>query len=142
MVCKRYPALYSLEERHGVELVNAYKTKDSARLFTNYIAQHQRNGFMATLCKAHFFSCLMDGSMDAGNVEDEILSFCIVSKMIKAKKCFFSVQVPKKADADGLIDCLGSVLQELEYLMCSTRAVFWKQLLNQFLLVEVLMVSL
>ena len=72
MAFKKYPALYRLEERHGVELGNAYKTKDSARLFTNYIAQHQKNSYMAILCKAHFFSFLMDRSTDAGNVEDEI----------------------------------------------------------------------
>ena len=33
MAFKKYPALYSLEERHGVELGNAYKNKDSARLY-------------------------------------------------------------------------------------------------------------
>ena len=118
MAFKKYPALYSLEERHGVELGNAYKTKDSARLFTNYIAQHQRNSFMATLSKAHFFSFLMHGSTDAGNVEDEIfvLLHCLKddkSEEVRSYARFFSVQVPKKADADGLIYCLGSVLQEV-----------------------------
>ena len=108
MAFKKYPALYSLEERYGVELGNAYKTKDSARLFTNYIAQHQRNSFMATLSKAHFFSFLMDGSTDAGNVEDEIfvLLHCFKddkSEEVRSYARFFSVQVPKKADADGLI---------------------------------------
>ena len=45
------------------------------------------------------------------------LSSCIVSKMTKEETRsyarFISVQVPKKADADGLIDCLGSVSQEV-----------------------------
>jgi len=118
MAFKKYSALYSLEERHGVELGNAYKTKDSARVFTNYIAQHQRNSFMATFSKAHFFSFLMDGSTDAGNVEDEVfvLIHCFKddkSEVICSHARFFSVQVPKKADADGLIACLGSVLQEI-----------------------------
>ena len=71
MAFMKYPALYRLEERHGVELGNAFKTKDSARLFTNYIAQHQRNRFMAILSKAHFLSFLMDGSTYADNVENE-----------------------------------------------------------------------
>ena len=35
------------------------------------------------------------------------------SKEIRSYARFFSVQVPKKADADGLIYCLGSVLQEV-----------------------------
>ena len=118
MAFKKYPALYRLEERHGVELGNAYKTKDSARLFTTYIAQHQRNSFMAILSKAHFFNFLMDGSTDAGNVEDEIFVLLHCFKDDKSEEMqsyarLFSVQVPKKADADGLIDCLGSVLQEV-----------------------------
>ena len=72
MAFKKYLALYSLEERHGVELGNAYKTKDSVRIFTRYITQHQRSCFMATFNKANYFSFLMDGSTDAGNVEDEV----------------------------------------------------------------------
>ena len=86
MALKKYPALYSLEERHGVELGNAYKTKYSARLFTNYIAQYQRNSFMATLSKAHFFSFLMDGSTDAGNVENEIFVLLHCFKDDKSKE--------------------------------------------------------
>ena len=118
MAFKKYPALYRLEERQGVELGNAYKTKDSARLLTNYIAQYQRNSYMAILCKAYFFNFLMDGSTDAGNVEDEIfvLPHCFKddkSEEIRSYARFFSVQVPKKADADGLIDCVDSVLQEV-----------------------------
>ena len=142
MAFKKYPALYSLEERHGVELGNAYKTKDSARIFTHYIAQHQRSCFMATFNKASF---LMDGSTDAGNVKDEVfvLLHCFKddkNKEIRSYARFFSVQVPKKADADGLIDCLGSFLQEVGYPMYSTRSVFWKRPINQFLLEEELMV--
>ena len=73
---------------------------------------------MAIWSKAHFFSFLMDGSTDAGNVEDEIFVLLHCFKDDKSEEMqsyarFFSVQVPKKADADGLIDCLGSVLQEV-----------------------------
>ena len=83
MAFKKYPALYRLEERHGVKLGNSYKTKDSAKLFTNYIAQHQRNSFMAILSKAHFFSFLMDGSTD---VEDEIFVLLLCFKDDKSKE--------------------------------------------------------
>ena len=98
---KKYPALYRLKERHGVELGNAYKTKDSARLFTNYLAQHQRNSFKATLSKAHFFRFLMDGSMDAGNVEDEIFILLHCFKDDKSEATlsyaiFFQYKCPRK----------------------------------------------
>ena len=37
----KYPALHVLEERHGVDLCFSYKTKDSARKLTHYIAENQ-----------------------------------------------------------------------------------------------------
>ena len=39
---KKYPALYELEARHGVNLGFAYKSKDSAKTFVRYIARSQR----------------------------------------------------------------------------------------------------
>ena len=38
----KYPPLHALEERHGVDLGFSYKTKDSARKFTHYIAKSQQ----------------------------------------------------------------------------------------------------
>ena len=51
---------------------------------------------MAILCKVHFFSFLMDGSTDAGNVEDKIfvLLQCFKddkSEEIRSYARFFSV---------------------------------------------------
>ena len=42
----KYPAL---EARHGVDLGFAYKTKDSAKNFTHYIAESQRKQFIFSL---------------------------------------------------------------------------------------------
>ena len=52
----KYSALQELEAKHRVHLGYAYRTKDSARLF----------------------SFLMDGSTDKGNIEDEsiVLQYC------------------------------------------------------------------
>ena len=38
----KYPAPHELEVRHGVDLGQAYKTKDSAKAFNHYIAEGQR----------------------------------------------------------------------------------------------------
>ncbi len=76
---RKYPAIHELESRHGVDLGQSYATKDSAKLFTHYIAESQRTAFMESLSTAHFYSFLMDGTTDAGNIEDElivIISFC------------------------------------------------------------------
>ena len=61
----KYPALLELEERHGVDIGDAYKTKDSAAQFTKYITESQRQDFLDALSSAKFYSFLMDGSTDS-----------------------------------------------------------------------------
>lgn len=57
---QKYPALHELETRHGVDLGPAYKTKDSVKNFTHYIAEAQRHNFMEALSSAYFCCFLMD----------------------------------------------------------------------------------
>ena len=38
----KYSALHELEAKHGVDLGYAYRTKDSARRFSHFIARSQR----------------------------------------------------------------------------------------------------
>lgn len=70
---RKYPAIHELESRHDVDLGMSYTTKDSAKSFSYYIAQAQRNNFIKILSSSHFYSFLMDGTTDAGNVEDELI---------------------------------------------------------------------
>ena len=118
MPFRKYPIFHALEERHGVDLGFAYKTNEAAKVFVHYIAESQRQRFLHTLSSKGFYSFLMDGSTDSGNVEDEIVmaQYCILDDTAKeARSCvrYLSLQVPKKADADGLIHCLGDALQIL-----------------------------
>ena len=60
----------------------------------------------------------MDDSTDRGNVEDELIVILYsmkdsVAEEIGTHALFFALQEPRKADADRLIDCLGSALQRL-----------------------------
>ena len=52
----KYPVLHALEERHGVDLGFSYKTKDSAKRFTHYIAESQRQSFLVRFPSAEL-SC-------------------------------------------------------------------------------------
>ena len=113
----KYPALHVLEERHGVNLGFSYKTKNSARKFTHYIAENQRQSFISKF-PSSFYSFLMDGSTDAGNIEDELVlvQYCYkddASNEVRSHTRYLSLQVPQKADSDGLIECLGSALGAL-----------------------------
>ena len=118
MAFRKYPALHELETHHGVDFGPAYKTKDSAKNFTHYIAEAQRHNFMEALSLVPFCSFLMDGSVDAGRVEDELVVILYCKKddssdEIRSCTRFFTVQVPSRADTAGLIECLGSALKKL-----------------------------
>ena len=65
LVFAKYPTPHELEVRHGVDLGQAYKTKDSG-----YLATTQHQEFLESLSSSHFYSFLMDGSTDKGNVEE------------------------------------------------------------------------
>ena len=59
----------------------------------------------------HFFSFLMDGTTDAGNLEDELVLVQFswkdsTAKEIKSCARYLSVVNPTKADTDGLVDSL------------------------------------
>jgi hypothetical protein len=108
---RKYPAIHQLESRHGVDLGQSYTTKDSAKSFSHYIAESQCNTFINTLSTMHFYSFLMDGTTDAGNVEDKLIVIMGFQKDDTAGEVgtftrYFSIEVPAKADVDGLIGCL------------------------------------
>ena len=103
---RKYPAIHELESHNGVDLGQAYATKDSAKSFTHYIAEVQHTAFIQHLSSTHFFSFLMDGTTDAGNIEEElivIMSFCKddIAGEVRSFARYFNVDVPKKANADG-----------------------------------------
>ena len=60
----------------------------------------------------------MNGSTDVGNVEDELTAILHCQKHNEAqemKSCvrFLSIQVPARANAEGLTECLCRALEEL-----------------------------
>jgi hypothetical protein len=115
----KYPALYELEARHGVDLGFAYQTKDSARSFTQYIAKSQRQQFCSSLSEScFFFSLLMDGTTDTANLEDELIVIVYCRKndaMKRITSCarYLAVINPPRVDAQGLVECLRVALKSL-----------------------------
>ena len=65
--------LCQLEERHGVDLGETYKTDMACSAFVNYIAKDLRDNLSKTPQEAHYFSVQMDGSTDCANLEEELL---------------------------------------------------------------------
>jgi len=54
MAFRKYTPIYDLELRHSVNLGHSYKTKDSAKNFTHYIAESQKNEFPQSLSSTRF----------------------------------------------------------------------------------------
>ena len=98
---RRYPAIHELEIRDGVDLGLSYATKDSTKSFTHYVAESQRSGFKKLLSNLHFYSFLMNGTTDAGNIEDELFFIMSFYKDDKAR------------ESCGLITCIKRTLQNL-----------------------------
>ena len=103
----KYPVIVELESWHGVNLGPAYRTPDSAKAFTSYIAESPHQEFLDKLSSStgpKFFSFLIDGTTDAGNHEDElvVLVYCDkneVTSEITTCIRYFSVHTPSRADA-------------------------------------------
>ena len=94
------------------------KQKNSTKQFTHYIAESQQGTFIGSLSTAHFYSFLMDGSKDSGNIENEpiVLMYSkvdMVSKRVQLCARYFSIQEPKRTNAGGLIHCLSNALEKL-----------------------------
>ena len=82
MAFKKFPRLLELESRHEVDLGSTYNTDVSAQLFTHFIAISQRDAFLKNFSQKSFFSVMMDGTTDSGNVEDELVVVLYPIKMM------------------------------------------------------------
>ena len=114
----KYPAICELEARHGVELGISYLNKSAGRTFCHYIAETRKENLLEALSKANFFSILMDGTTDKGNVEDELflMLWCDVDgadENIHTRMSYFAVDRPRDTTAVGLLESLQNGLGRL-----------------------------
>ena len=63
------PALCKLEAHHGGKIDNAYTNRKACTEFCHYIAETRREELSKMLAAAKFFSLVMDGSTDKGNIQ-------------------------------------------------------------------------
>ena len=109
----KYPALYDLKSRHNVDVGVAYKNDVSAKTFTHYIAQSQRDRFVRSLSNSHYFSFLIDGTMDSGKVEDKmvLVLYCKQDDVVKEiRACARCLSVFTSCKADCYLGFVGTVM--------------------------------
>lgn len=63
MAFRKYPSLHELEVHHGVDLGFIHETKNSAAVFTHYIAESQQQLFVQSVSAVSFSSILMDADV-------------------------------------------------------------------------------
>ncbi len=115
---KKYPQLLKLEARHGISLGTTYMSEVSCREFTHYIAECMRQHITNCTSTSNFFSLLLDGSTDSGNIEN--IAFFIVwldkngiDEKIVTKSSFYQVCKPSNVNGEGLLSMVESVLKML-----------------------------
>ena len=118
MSFRKYPRICELEARHGVDIGVSYTTETAARSFIHYIAESRRQRLVETLQNAKFFSLLLDGSTDVGNVDNELLLVVWfdrdgVDEKVCTKTTYFKVCRPSTVTAEGLLEVLERALQML-----------------------------
>ena len=115
---RKFLEICELEEHHGVKLGSAYKTEIAAKTFIHYIAESQRQQLVHTVQSARFFSLLMDGSCDAGNVVNELLLVVWfdkegVGEKVLTKTSYFNIPAPSSVSGNGLYLVFAGTLRGL-----------------------------
>ena len=88
--------------QHEVNLGYAYNTQEFVKKIPAFIAKSQRQDFFFTFfSESHFYSRLMDGTTDLGNMEDQLLVLVYCSKddanqQMVTCTCFLTTEVPIK----------------------------------------------
>ena len=103
-------------EQHGIDLGEGYKNNQACTCFTSYITLEERQRLVIDLTRTKFFSLQVDGSIDCGNVEDELflavfLDYKAVDKRVRVRNKVFSVWRPRQGDARSLYECLEQAIK-------------------------------
>lgn len=111
----KYHAFHAFVAHQGD---SSYRTPDSAKLFSHFIAEAQRKEFLQATASNSFFSFLIDRSTDSGNTEQELVLVTFSEKdqatqEIKSRTHYLVVVSPETTSSDGLVDCLAKALERI-----------------------------
>ena len=115
MTFSKMKPLCDLQQRHGVDLGQTYRNELACATFTDFIARDLKNQLSQALHKAKFFSMQMDGSTDAGNMEQELFMVIFFDPyghdgVVRICNKYLCVRQPKSVNAAGLFECLQKAL--------------------------------
>lgn len=114
----KYAKLCELESCHGVAVGTSYANENAGKEFIHYIAESKREELRETLRTAKFFSLLLDGSTDKGNIDNEVILVVWFDpnggdERVHTRMEYFTVVRPHSVTAEGLFEVLAGALQNL-----------------------------
>ena len=100
----KYPRICELEARHGLSVGTSYRNENAGKEFIHYIAEME---LKQRLGSAKFFSLLIDGSTDKGNIDNEaiLVVWCEhdgLDEKVHTRMEYFTVVQPQSVTAQGL----------------------------------------
>ena len=114
----KYPKICELEAHHGVHVGTSYINENAGKEMIHYIAESRRHKLSEKLGKANFFSILLDGSTDKGNIDNEL--FLVVwcdsdraSEKIHTRMDYLTTLQPHSVASQGLFEALENALKGL-----------------------------
>lgn len=72
MTFKKMKPLCNMEERHRVDIGTSYRNDHRCATFVESIATDLQDNLRKNVSNVKFFSLLMDGSTDCGNVDNQL----------------------------------------------------------------------
>ena len=105
----KYPALCEMEKKHGVDIGASYTNERSGRMFVHYIAEAKRQMLVDKIANVKFYSQLLNGSTNTGNIDNEmlLLVWCDLDghdNKIHTRMSYFKVARPKSVTGEGLFE--------------------------------------
>jgi len=67
----KYPVICNLEKKHGLDIGVSYTNERSGWTFVHYIPEARRQELAKKVVIAKFYSLLIGGSTDKGNIDNE-----------------------------------------------------------------------
>ena len=107
----KYSQICALKVHHEVEVGNSYTNENAGKEMIHYIAESRKQELMKRLGDASFFSLLLDGSTDKGNIDNELvlIMWCDINgsdEKIHTRSDYFTTVRPQSVTAEGLFKVL------------------------------------
>ena len=114
----KYPVICDLERKHGLDIGASYTNERSGRMFVHYIAEARRKELTKKVVDANFYSLLIDGSTDKGNIDNEavLTVWCDLNstdEKVHTRISYLSLIRPNSVTGEGLFEVLTLALRKL-----------------------------